>query len=263
MSAPVTATVVSAAPVRRSAPRVRDLSRLCSAPSQSMDEPAVATTKLRATWCELGQQRAVQLAMGSGEPALVNRSSDSGRDSSQVVLGDVLSAGPVLAATGPAVFAAAVAVTRFAVSALGAAHPTGVLLIGAAAAAAGTTVLATGSSVSIALFGLGLAAAGTAVLYPTLLSLATAQVDEASRGAATSVVATTAYLGFLAGPHLRRALVRRRRPPRRHARRCRTRRRTRSPHLAGAAPTDHRGQSATRREGLGSRRTSVVDARPS
>jgi MFS family permease len=119
---------------------------------------------------------------------------------SAVYLGDVLSAGPVFAAAGPAVFAAVVAVTRFAVSALGAAHPTRVLLIGAAAAAAGTTVLATAPSVTIALFGLGLAAAGTAVLYPTLLSLATAQVDEASRGAATSVVATTAYLGFLAGP---------------------------------------------------------------
>jgi len=119
---------------------------------------------------------------------------------SAVYLGDVLSTGPAVAAAGPAVFAAIVAVTRFAVSALDTAHPTAVLVTGAAAAAAGTTVLATAGSVTVALIGLGLAAAGTAVLYPTLLSLATAQVDETARGAATSVVATIAYLGFLTGP---------------------------------------------------------------
>lgn len=85
-------------------------------------------------------------------------------------------------------------------SAAGTAHATTILVVGAAGAAAGTIVLATAGTVAVALIGLGLAAAGTAVLYPTLLSLITAHVDEASRGAATSVVATTSYLGFLAGP---------------------------------------------------------------
>jgi MFS family permease len=54
--------------------------------------------------------------------------------------------------------------------------------------------------VSIALAGLAVAAAGTAVLYPTLVGLVAGQADEAVRGAATSVVTTVAYLGFLAGP---------------------------------------------------------------
>lgn len=61
-------------------------------------------------------------------------------------------------------------------------------------------MVASAHNVSIALAGLALAAAGTAVLYPTLLGLVAGEVDETVRGAATSVVATVAYLGFLAGP---------------------------------------------------------------
>ncbi|WP_256862391.1 MFS transporter [Microbispora sp. GKU 823] len=45
-----------------------------------------------------------------------------------------------------------------------------------------------------------MAAVGTAVLFPTVLALATANVPAAARGAATSVVSTLAYLGYLAGP---------------------------------------------------------------
>jgi hypothetical protein len=119
---------------------------------------------------------------------------------SAVYLGDVQSAGPALAAAGPAVFAAVVALTRFAVAPLGAVNATAVLIAGATAAAAGTAMEASAPNVSIALAGLGLAAAGTAVLYPTLLGLVAGQVEETVRGAATSVVATVAYLGFLAGP---------------------------------------------------------------
>jgi MFS family permease len=61
-------------------------------------------------------------------------------------------------------------------------------------------VVAVATTVPVALIGLGVAAAGTAVLFPTLLSAATAHVDDGARGAATSVVSTVAYLGFLAGP---------------------------------------------------------------
>jgi MFS family permease len=117
-----------------------------------------------------------------------------------VYLVDVLSAPPAIAAGGPAVFAAVVAVTRFAVSAISPARATAVLLAGAATAAAGTAVLAAATTLSIALIGLGLAAAGTAVLFPTLLSVATARVEEPVRGVATSMVTTVAYTGFLAGP---------------------------------------------------------------
>ena len=119
---------------------------------------------------------------------------------SAVYLGDVQSAGPALAAAGPAVFAAVVALTRFAVAPLGTVNATAVLIAGATAAAAGTTMEASAPNVSIALVGLALAAAGTAVLYPTLLGLVAGQVEETVRGAATSVVATVAYLGFLSGP---------------------------------------------------------------
>jgi MFS family permease len=119
---------------------------------------------------------------------------------SAVYLSDVQSAGPALAAAGPAVFAAVVALTRFAVAALSTSYATAVLITGATAAAVGTTTVAGAPNVFIALAGLGLAAAGTAVLYPTLLGLVARQADEAARGAATSVVTTVAYLGFLAGP---------------------------------------------------------------
>jgi MFS family permease len=50
------------------------------------------------------------------------------------------------------------------------------------------------------LAGLALAAAGTAALFPTLMSVLTATVPDERRGAATSVVTTVAYLGFLTGP---------------------------------------------------------------
>ena len=119
---------------------------------------------------------------------------------SAVYLGDVQSAGPALAAAGPAVFATVVALARFTVASLSATHATAVLVTGAAAAAAGTATVAGAPNVAITLAGLGLAAAGTAVLYPTLLGLAAGRVDEEVRGRATSVVTTAAYLGFLGGP---------------------------------------------------------------
>jgi MFS family permease len=50
------------------------------------------------------------------------------------------------------------------------------------------------------LAGLALAAAGVAALFPTLMSVLTAMAPDERRGAATSVVTTVAYLGFIAGP---------------------------------------------------------------
>lgn len=119
---------------------------------------------------------------------------------SAIYLFDVLGAHAGVAAAGPAVFAAVVAGTRFAVSALPTRHASAILLVGATAAAAGTAVVGTASTVVMALIGLALAAAGTAVLFPTLLSIVAAHADEPARGAATSVVTAMAYLGFLAGP---------------------------------------------------------------
>lgn len=44
------------------------------------------------------------------------------------------------------------------------------------------------------------AAAGTAMLFPTLLSQGLRSVPPEAVGARTSIVATTAYLGYLGGP---------------------------------------------------------------
>ncbi len=117
-----------------------------------------------------------------------------------VYLADVAGAGPALAAAGPAVFAAVVALTRFAAGAVGSRHAAAVLVCGAATAAAGTALVSVATAVPVVLLGLALAAAGTAVLFPMLMGVVAAHVGEAARGRATSVVTTVAYLGFLAGP---------------------------------------------------------------
>ncbi|MGW4802056.1 MFS transporter, partial [Nonomuraea sp. NPDC004297] len=119
---------------------------------------------------------------------------------SAVYLADTVHAGPALVGAGPAVFALAVSLTRFAISAVTTRRAWLVLTTGAVISAAGTSLLAFTTSLPTALFGLALAAVGTAVLFPTVLSLATANVPAAARGAATSVVSTSAYLGYLAGP---------------------------------------------------------------
>jgi MFS family permease len=117
-----------------------------------------------------------------------------------VYLEDVLTTGPGLSALAPAVFAAVVAVTRFAVSMLNPAHARTVLVLGSVVAAVGAAVVARASSVPVALAGLVLAAAGTAALFPTLLSIVSRNVVESSRGRATSIVTVVSYLGFLLGP---------------------------------------------------------------
>ncbi|MEV0234604.1 MFS transporter [Nonomuraea sp. NPDC050786] len=119
---------------------------------------------------------------------------------SAVYLADTVHAGPALVGAGPAVFALAVSLTRFAISAVKTRRAWIVLTAGAMISAVGTSLLALTTSLPLALLGLALAAVGTAVLFPTVLGLATANVPAAARGAATSVVSTLAYLGYLAGP---------------------------------------------------------------
>jgi MFS family permease len=117
-----------------------------------------------------------------------------------VYLGDVLSVPLGLTALAPAVFAGVVAVTRFAVGVRRDVPLLPLLLGGSGAAAAGTVLLAVAPNAGLALLGLALAAAGTAVLFPTLLKGGVGHLDEGIRGRATSLVSTTAYLGFLLGP---------------------------------------------------------------
>lgn len=117
-----------------------------------------------------------------------------------VMLTDVFEASPQLAAAAPATFAGAAALARLCLAPLSRSRPTAMLLGGGAVATVGSTVLAAAPSVTIALLGLVLAALGTATLFPTLLSRSLRGVDPAQHGRATSVVAATAYLGFLLGP---------------------------------------------------------------
>ncbi|MBM9469640.1 MFS transporter [Nakamurella leprariae] len=117
-----------------------------------------------------------------------------------VMLTDVFDASPQLAAAAPAAFAAAAALARLTLAPLSHSHPTAMLLGGGVLATAGSALLSTASSVTIALMGLVIAAMGTATLFPTLLSRTLRGTEPAQQGRATSAVAATAYLGFLLGP---------------------------------------------------------------
>ncbi|MEU6077444.1 MFS transporter [Micromonospora sp. NPDC047074] len=117
-----------------------------------------------------------------------------------VMLTDVFSASPQLAAAAPATFAATAALARLSLAPFSRSHPTAMLLGGGALATAGSAILATAPSIAVALTGLVLAALGTATLFPTLLSRSLRDTDPAQHGRATSAVAATAYLGFLLGP---------------------------------------------------------------
>jgi MFS family permease len=117
---------------------------------------------------------------------------------SALYLRDVIGAGPATAAAGPAIFAAVVAVTRFAAASI--TRPIGLIAAGALVAAAGTALVAAAETLAVALAGLAVAAAGTAVLFPALLVILTGRVPDRVRGSATSAVTTVAYMGFLAGP---------------------------------------------------------------
>jgi predicted MFS family arabinose efflux permease len=119
---------------------------------------------------------------------------------SAVYLHDVAAAGGAGAALGPAVFAAMVAATRFAISLPQTMSRRLLMLAGAGLAASGTLLLAISTGLAPALLGLALGGVGTAVLFPTLMSLVAEHVPEWARGTATSIVTTVAYLGFLGGP---------------------------------------------------------------
>jgi predicted MFS family arabinose efflux permease len=144
--------------------------------------------------------RVVPLLLVGVLGALAFASENAHQSWSAVFAHDQLHSGPGLASVAPAVFAATVAITRFSVGGLKAAHAQTVLLAGAATAATGAAVISAAPSLFVAALGLALAAAGTAVLFPTLLGIVSRNVDETSRGRATSIVTTVSYLGFLLGP---------------------------------------------------------------
>jgi predicted MFS family arabinose efflux permease len=132
--------------------------------------------------------------------ALAFGSENAHQSWSAVFANDELHAGLGPSAVAPALFAATVAVTRFATGGLTGAHARTVLLAGAVGAAAGAAVIAAAPTLAVAALGLVLAAAGTAVLFPTLIGIVSRGVHETRRGRATSIVTTVSYLGFLLGP---------------------------------------------------------------
>ena len=117
-----------------------------------------------------------------------------------IYLVDELKASPALAAIAPATFAACAAITRFAVGFSPRIPAVALLIGGAATAVVGALIVAAAENVGVALVGLALAAVGTSVLFPTLLSQAVRGIDDDVRGSTTSIIATTAYIGFLLGP---------------------------------------------------------------
>lgn len=144
--------------------------------------------------------RIVPLLLVGALGALAFASENAHQSWSAVFAHDQLHSGTGLASVAPAVFAATVAITRFSIGGLKAAHAQTVLLAGALAAAAGAAIIAAAPNLFVAALGLAVAAAGTAVLFPTLLGIVSRNVDETRRGRATSIVTTVSYLGFLLGP---------------------------------------------------------------
>lgn len=113
-----------------------------------------------------------------------------------VMLTDVFTASPQLAAAAPATFAATAALARLSLAPLSRSDA-GRWWRGSHRRHRGPGHR---PSVAVTLTGLVLAALGTATLFPTLLSHSLRGTDPTQHGRATSTVAATAYLGFLLGP---------------------------------------------------------------
>ena len=112
-----------------------------------------------------------------------------------------LDASPALGALAPALFASAAALSRLGGHALaGRVSELTLLQGGATLGAAGTLLGALAPVAGLALVGIVAAGAGISICAPVLFSIAGRGSDEAVRGAAVSIVATIAYLGFLVGP---------------------------------------------------------------
>jgi len=147
-----------------------------------------------------GRQRIVPCLLIGALGALAFASENAHQSWSALFAHHELHTGPGLSSVAPAVFAGTVAITRFAIGGLTAAHDRTVLLAGASTAACGALLIATAPTLYVAAIGLAAAAAGTAVLFPTLVGVVSRNVEEAHRGRATSVVTTVSYLGFLLSP---------------------------------------------------------------
>ncbi|MDG4825952.1 MFS transporter [Asanoa sp. WMMD1127] len=164
------------------------------------DLPAGAAPRAPAAARSAGGWRVAPFVLVGVLGSLAFASENAHQSWSAVFATDELGAGGGLSAVPPAVFAGTVAITRFAAGGLGVDHARAILLTGATVAAAGALVIAVAPTLLVAGVGLALAAVGTAVLFPTLVGVASRDVDEAHRGRAISVVTAVSYLGFVVGP---------------------------------------------------------------
>jgi predicted MFS family arabinose efflux permease len=105
-----------------------------------------------------------------------------------------------LSAAAPAVFAAAVAVSRLTLGHLPDRGSGPVIVGGSLAAAGGALIIGLAPDLPADAAGLAVAAAGTGVLFPCLLAVVTRTTPAAKTGCATSLVTGVSYLGFLLGP---------------------------------------------------------------
>jgi MFS family permease len=147
-----------------------------------------------------GRARITPLLLIGVLGALAFASENAHQSWSAIFAQDELHAGAGLTTVAPAVFAGTVAITRFSIGGLKAAHAQPVILTGALAAAAGALIIAGAPTLLVATLGLVMAGAGTGVLFPTLLGTVSRNVEETYRGRATSIISTVSYLGFLLGP---------------------------------------------------------------
>lgn len=165
-----------------------------------LDRDATPAGQVRAS----GPRRTVRtrrLLLLGGLCALAYLVENAWQSWSAVLLRSAFASSAEVSALGPALFAGSAAAGR----ALGHGLLAGtsqrvVLTAGALVAATGTFVAALAPSAALTLAGVVVAGLGTSVCAPTILSLAGAGADRASRASAISLVTTVGYAGFLLGP---------------------------------------------------------------
>jgi MFS family permease len=161
--------------------------------------PGVSRDEARTTAGD-GRMPLLPLVLVGALGALAFASENAHQSWSAVFAHDELQARATFTSVAPAVFAATVAVTRFAIGGLSPRYARAVILGGAVGAGGGALIIAAAPNLLIAALGLVVAGAGTAVLFPTIIGIVSRAVDESRRGRAISVVTGVSYMGFLLGP---------------------------------------------------------------
>lgn len=162
---------------------------------RSPDEETAAPRKVRISWAMAWPLLLV------GVVAILPYAAENAHQSwSAILMTGLFGASPALASIAPATSAGAAMIARFAIAPWSLVHPRLILGAGGAVSGLGTLIVALAPGPGWALVGFATASVGAATLVPVLLSYLLADVPAAKRGRATSLITTTAYLGFLFGP---------------------------------------------------------------